>query len=73
MWHQHQIQLRYCHMEDDNTLSAEISDSIRISPITGDSLLVFPHHEKSAEDAEQLPQITLQQQVKVLEELVVAQ
>ena len=51
LWHRHQNQLCYCHVEDDDTRSAEISDSTGTSPITGDSLPVLPHHEES-EDAE---------------------
>ena len=51
MWHCHQNQLRYHYVEDDDTQSAEISDSTKTSPITGDSPPVFPHHEEAAEDA----------------------
>ena len=36
-WHWHQNQLHYCHVEDDNTQSTEISDSTGTSPVTGDS------------------------------------
>ena len=39
LWHRHQNQLRYHHVEDDNTKSIEISDSIGTFPTTGD----YPH------------------------------
>ena len=46
--------MRTCirHMEDDDTQSAEVSDSTGISSITGNSPPFSPHHEESAEDAE---------------------
>ena len=52
MCHRHRNQLRYCHVEDDNTQSAEVTDINGTFSIIGDSLPVFPHHEESAEDAE---------------------
>ena len=39
LWHWHQNQLRYRHLKDDNTQSAEISYATGTSPITGDSPL----------------------------------
>ena len=45
LWHRHQNQLRYRHMEDDNTRSAKITGVTGTSPITRDSLPVFPYHE----------------------------
>ena len=39
-------------MEDDDTQCAEITDATGTSPMTGDSPLVFLHHEESVEDAE---------------------
>ena len=52
LWHHHQNQLCYHHVEEDDTQSVEISDSTRTSPITRDSPHVFPRPEESAEDAE---------------------
>ena len=50
LWHWHQNQLRYRHVEGDNTQCAEITGVTRTSP--GDSPHVFLHHEESAEEAE---------------------
>ena len=52
LWYQHQNQLHYRHVEDDDMQSAEITDNTRTSPITEDSPHDFWHHEESAEDAE---------------------
>ena len=51
-WHWHRNQLRYHHMEANDTQNVEITDTTRTSPITGDSPPVFLHHEESTEDAE---------------------
>ena len=40
LWHPHQNQLHYHHIEDDDTQSAKITDATGTSPITGDSLLL---------------------------------
>ena len=52
LWHRHQNQLRYRYVEDDNTQCVEITGATGTSPITGNSLSVFPHYEESAQDAE---------------------
>ena len=51
-WLLNENQLYYRHVEDHNTQCADIIGATRTSPTTGDSSLVFPHHEESAEDAE---------------------
>ena len=50
LWHRHQSQLRYRHVEDYDTQCAEITGAARAFPITGDSPPVFLHDEDSAED-----------------------
>ena len=52
LWHCHRNQLCYCHVEDDDTQNAEISDATGTSSVTGDSPPVLPHHEESAKEAE---------------------
>ena len=71
LWHRYQNQLRYRHVEDDDTQSAEITDSTRTSPITGDSPLSFHIMRSQQKMLKQLPQIPFCQQVKVQEEHVI--
>ena len=59
LWHRHQNQLCYCHIEVDNTQRAKITGATGTSPITGDSYPVFQHHEESAEDAETTASVSI--------------
>ena len=72
MRHRHQNQLRYRHVEDDNTQCAEITGATKTSPITGDSPPVFPHQEESAEDAEMITSDSIPATGEIREEHVVA-
>ena len=56
MWHRHQNQLHYHHVEGDDTQKVETSDSTKTFPLTGDSPLIFPYEQSAyAEAPAQIP------------------
>ena len=68
LWYHHQNQLRYRHVEHDNTQSAEITGATARQEILPLSFCIMRSQQKMLK---QLPQSPFQQQVKVREEHVV--
>ena len=73
MWHHHQNQLHYRHVEEDDTQSVQISDSTVTSPIMGGSPPVILIMRGWKKMLKQLLPISLRQQMKVQGKHIIGQ